>query len=126
MFLAKVNIKHRSYVTCPQCRETIELPERPRTRLFVKNEQINETVINTVKRFTDEFCMENVTERKKIIIIKIFDHLYDNMEFVNKYLRHRNIIQNKLICFNNEGKLSDYPRNMYMKMFGVTIPSEYI
>ena len=102
------------YTKCPQCSSIIITTTN--NILMIISEKIRRC--NKAKG----------TENKKKNYTEMLEYLYKNMWFVNIHNNFKKTVQNKLISFYLEDKLGygEYLKNMYEKMFGVPIPSEYI
>ena len=102
------------YIHCPQCSSMIKY----------KSNSISIIIREKIERCSKA----NGRDNKIKISTELFDYLYKNMWYVYMYENVNITVKNKLISFYLEDKsgYGEYVKNMYEKMFGVPIPSEYI
>ena len=112
-------------VSCPICSRNIE-QKRHMTRSVTRAEQQRST-LEIVRHIKGLITLSSNTigcHNKMEIARELFEYMSNNMKFLHKYPDFDKTVRNKMIEFVNINKWN-YPKNMYMKMFGEEIPTEY-
>ena len=123
------SLSYSNDVKCPQCKQTIKQPiKQPIKRMGVKTRSMikkdKNDVSNIVKDYLNRVDATFSRDNKLLVIIELFEYLYNNMWFIKDNHRFRICVQNKLIEFHKYENW-EHASVIYNRMFGTDIPQVY-
>ena len=108
----KKNI-YKNNLKCPQCSSIIKgdrvcrsMTTRSMTRHSIKQKS-KKVIIKTVNEYLCRCSESDIRYDKMTITMELFNYLVLNIHFVNRYIKFKNTLREKLIFFYEEEKWYD-------------------